>query len=137
VTALRLLPWHRPFRVRLTVGDDRLEFDTHQLNIANGRFHAGRPIARDASVDDRLLVVYQLGTSRRAHLLAATLRHVVVGPRYAITDRPFLTARELSLETDPPQLLDIDGELHGRTPVRVSVEPNALRVMVPLDFADT
>lgn len=137
MTALRVLSAQRPFRASITVGDQRHELETYQLNIANGRFHAGRVIAADASIDDRALVVYQLGTASRARLVTATIRHVVAGPRSTITDRPFLTARDLWLDADPPQPLDLDGEVCGRTPVRVSVAAEALRVMVPTGFLDT
>ena len=56
LTALAGLPRHRPFHARITAGDRRYTLDTHQLNIANGRFQAGRPITADASADDRLLI---------------------------------------------------------------------------------
>jgi hypothetical protein len=45
----------------IAAGDRYCTLDTHQLNIANGSFHAGRPITGDASADDRLLLVYRLG----------------------------------------------------------------------------
>ena len=67
VTALAGLPRHRPFHARITVGDQTYTLDTHQLNIANGSFHAGRPITGDASADDRLLLVYPLGGPGRGH----------------------------------------------------------------------
>jgi len=44
---------------------------------------------------------------------------------------------ELWLETDPPMDLDIDGEIRGRSPVQITLEANALRVMVPTTFTDT
>ena len=33
--------------------------------------------------------------------------------------------------------LDVDGEVHGRTPVRIRLLPNALRVLVGPSFVDT
>jgi len=61
-TALAVLPAHAPFQATVRTGDGRSEsFFTHQLNVANGRFHAGRVIAADASIDDHQLVVYRLG----------------------------------------------------------------------------
>jgi diacylglycerol kinase (ATP) len=80
LTALALLPRHRPFTARLRVDDQVHELDTHQLNIANGSHHAGRAIAPDTGLDDRLLVVYRLGDSNRLRLAAATLRQTITGP---------------------------------------------------------
>ena len=49
----------------MTGGGTTWHVRTHQLNIANGLMHAGTAIARDAPLDDRLLVVYALGGSSR------------------------------------------------------------------------
>src|SRR5215213_142598 len=117
LTALALLPRHRPFTARLRVDDQVHELNTHQLNIANGSHHAGRAIAPDTGLDDRLLVVYRLGDSNRLRLAAATLRQTITGPRRPLARTPFLTTRELWLETDPPMELDVDGEIRDRTPV--------------------
>jgi diacylglycerol kinase (ATP) len=157
LTALALLPRHRPFTARLRVtdhiGDDRddgttaedstggtdrgvHELVTHQLNIANGSHHAGRAIARDTGLDDRQLVIYRLGNAHRLRLTLATVRQTVTGPRRRLADTPFLTARHVWLQTDPPLDLDIDGEIRGRTPAQITLEANALRVMVAADFPD-
>jgi diacylglycerol kinase (ATP) len=137
LTALRRLSAHRPFKATLTVDGAQQVLWTHQLNISNGAYHAGRRIARDASVDDRLLVVYRLGDASRLRVTGQTLDQVLRGPSRALDAGPYLTARELWVATDPPQPLDLDGEVRGTTPVRISVLPNALRVLVPPTFLDT
>ncbi|MCO5971700.1 diacylglycerol/lipid kinase family protein [Actinoallomurus soli] len=136
LTALAALPGHRPFRARITAGDTELEFETHQLNIANGAFHGGRRIARDADIDDRLLLAYRFGAASRLHLVGSAVRHALTGSYLSMEDEPFLTAGDLRLETDPVLPLDVDGEIRGSTPVHIRVRPNALRVMVPQDFTD-
>jgi diacylglycerol kinase (ATP) len=139
LAAVSAMPGHRPFLARITTGSGpqahRIELHTHQLNIANGSYHAGRRIARDARIDDRLLVVYRLGADTRRHLVTATVLQMLAGPRRALGSEPFVTTRELLLETEPPQRLDIDGEVIGSTPTRIRLEPEALRVMVPAGFA--
>jgi diacylglycerol kinase (ATP) len=136
LTAAAGLPWHRPFLARITAGGAEYELVTHQLNIVNGRFQAGRPIASDATVDDQLLHVYPLGDHRRRQLVSASVRQAFAGRRRPAAP-PFLATDELLLETDPSLPLDVDGEVHGRTPVRVRLLPNALRVMVGPTFVDT
>ncbi|GAA4634702.1 diacylglycerol kinase family lipid kinase [Actinoallomurus vinaceus] len=136
LTALAALPGHRPFRARITAGDTTLEFETHQLNVANGAFHGGRRIARDADIDDRLLLAYRFGAGSRLHLIGSAARHALTGSYLTMDDEPFLTTGDLHVETDPALPLDIDGEVRGRTPVRIHIRPNALRVMVPQDFID-
>ena len=41
------------------------------------------------------------------------------------------TTGDITLETDPPQPLVLDGDLCGETPVRLCLEPEALQVCVP------
>jgi YegS/Rv2252/BmrU family lipid kinase len=136
LTALSVLPGHRPFRAIIQLADERVEVTTHQLIVANGRFHGGLQIARDISIDDSRLVIYRLGTGGRLRLMAAMLLQAITGRRRDLAGGPYLTAREFWLETDPPMAVDIDGEVRGHTPMRLRVAPNALRVMVPRDFVD-
>jgi diacylglycerol kinase family enzyme len=110
---------------------------THQLNIANGSFHGGRPITRDASADDRLLLVYPLGGPSRWTLLGSAVRHALLGIRWTMDEPAFLAVRELLLDTDPPLQLDVDGEIRGHTPTRIVLSPQAPRVMVPAAFPDS
>jgi diacylglycerol kinase (ATP) len=137
ITALAGLPGHRPFRATITANGQRHTLHTHQLNIANGSFHAGRPITGDASADDRLLLVYPLGGPRRRTLLSATIRHAIAGGRRTLTESAFLAVQELWLETDPPLRLDVDGEVRGHTPARIALAAEALRVMVAPGHPDT
>ena len=138
LTALTRLPGHRPFTARITTGEGQERvLRTHQVNIANGAFHAGTPITGDASADDRLLLAYTLGDHARRRLLAATLRHLATGHRRTLTEEPFLATDHLRLDTDPALPIDIDGELHIQTPVDIRIDPNALRVVVAHDAPDT
>jgi YegS/Rv2252/BmrU family lipid kinase len=135
-TALALLARHRPLRVTVRVHGRRHEYRTHQLYVANGGFQAGRPIAADTDADDRLLVAYPVGGPTRRSLLAAAVRNAVTGHRRSRDDEPFLAVGELWLETDRPARVEVDGELCGRTPLRIGLDPNALRVMAPADVTD-
>ncbi len=137
LTALARLPGHRPFLAAITSEGHRRTLSTHQLNIANGSFHAGRLITADASADDRLLMAYCLGGASRTALIGATVRHALLGARRSHADSAFLVGSDLRLRTDPPLPLDIDGEILGTTPVRVTLAPNAMRVMVDPSFPDT
>jgi YegS/Rv2252/BmrU family lipid kinase len=136
LAALARLPGHRPFRAVITCAGQTRALTTHQLNIANGSFHAGRPITADASADDRLLVAYTLGGGSRSSLVAATVRHTLAGARRSYAEPAFLATSELWLHTEPPLPLVVDGEVHGSTPVRVTLTANALRVMVAAGFPD-
>lgn len=137
LTALTVLPRHRPFRAYVTVDGRRHELLTHQLNIANGRYHGGWQIAKDISIDNRRLVAYALGSGRRLRLLAETMARAATGRWTSLAGGPFVTGAELLIETDPPLPADVDGEVRLRTPLTIRTVPNGMRVMVPPDFVDT
>ena len=136
MTALALLARHRPLRVRVRTEGREHEFLTHQLYVANGGFHAGRPITADADADDRLLAAYPVGTATRRSLLRETARNAATGHRRTLRDDPFIAVGELSLETDRPARVEVDGEPAGRTPIRIGIDPNALRIMAPAGTVD-
>ncbi|MFG2099994.1 diacylglycerol/lipid kinase family protein [Micromonospora echinaurantiaca] len=136
LTALALLTRHRPLRATVRAEGREREFVTHQLYVANGGFHAGRPITADADADDRLLVGYPVGGATRRELLRDTARNAATGHRRTLREEPFLAVRQLWLETDRPAPVEVDGELYGETPIRIGLDPNALRIMAPADSPD-
>ncbi|MFI5494909.1 diacylglycerol/lipid kinase family protein [Actinoplanes sp. NPDC051859] len=136
LTALALLARHRPLRAVVRAGSRQHEFRTHQLYVANGGFHAGRPITGDADADDRLLVAYPVGGSNRRGLLRETARNAATGHRRTLREEPFIAVGELRLETDRPARVEVDGEPCGQTPIRIEVIGNALRIMAPPGTVD-
>ncbi len=136
LTALALLARHRPLRVTVQTDGRRHEFVSHQIYVANGGHHAGRPITGDADADDRLLVAYPVGGASRWQLLRETARNAALGPRRTLRDEPFLATGELHLRTDRPARTEVDGEPCGGTPLRLGLAANALRVMAPPDAPD-
>ncbi|MFC0556237.1 diacylglycerol/lipid kinase family protein [Planotetraspora thailandica] len=136
LTAMTILPGHQPFRAYITADGRRHELLTHQLNIANGRFHGGWQIAKDAGIDNRTLVAYQLGSGKRLRLIGETLVRATTGKWRSLAGGPFVTGTEMLVETDPPMAADIDGEVRLRTPLVIKTIPNGVRVMVPQEFVD-
>jgi len=135
LTGLRTLVTHRPFVAEVKTGDTTWHVTTHQLNIANGRMHAGTAIATDASIDDRLLIAYSLGGSRRLSTIGASARQALT-PWQPVERKGYLIASEFSISTDVPLPVDVDGEISGHTPINVKVTEQALRVFVPQSFLD-
>lgn len=130
VTAGAALARHRPFVAEVRSGDVVWQVETHQLNIANGRMHAGTAIARDASLEDRLLTAYALGGRSRLSTAGATARQALT-PWEPVARKGHLSGTEFHVTTDVPRAVDVDGEVSGTTPIHVEVGAGALRVMVP------
>jgi diacylglycerol kinase (ATP) len=107
------------------------ELVSHQLNIANGSHHAGGAIARDTGLEDRQLVVYPLGDADRLRLTLVTVRQAVTGPRrHAFPDRPPGLPGHESGHAARRRRRD------PRPQAQITLEANALRVMVRTDFPD-
>lgn len=129
-TALSVLVKHRAFVVTVSDPDGKLvsSYETHQLIIANGRYHAGRQIAADAHVDSRELVIFPLGRRRWWSLLWHTL-DFYVGRRQKIVHSPYLTAQEVVITTSRKQPFEIDGEARPAAKTfKVAVTPRAVQV---------
>jgi diacylglycerol kinase (ATP) len=130
ITGLKVLWGHKPFRVTVADKDGELQmhFETHQVIIANGRFHAGREIAAGARLNSRELVVFKLGGSSRLSL-AWHMIDFYFGPRRNVSHSSYLIAKDISIITSSPQPVELDGEVKLRTPLQVKVRQRAVKVL--------
>jgi len=124
---------HAPFRatIRDTRGGLQIHVETHQLIIANGRYHGGRLLAADASVDNRELIVFALG-GRSKLSFAKHLLDFYVGPRRKVAHASYMIGRDFEILTDSPQPVELDGEVKLSTPLHASIKPGAVRIRYPL-----
>jgi YegS/Rv2252/BmrU family lipid kinase len=138
LNALRELADPKLSQYRLTLDGQVIETDGLMCAVSNsGVFGTspaipGRPVinlAPDISVSDGVLDVIVIRRGDLASLLSVAAS-MVAGNEKA---EPLLhwTAREASIEADPPQTIQLDGEIIGSTPVQARVLPQALRVIVP------
>lgn len=131
---IRALFYHRPFYADVKHDGQVTCFQTHEIVIANGRFHGGTLIAEDIRIDDHSLVIFHLGDKSRLQLLRSLLLFGLKRRR-SLRDANFIVIDQATLTTRPPQRLELDGELKDMTPVKVSVAKGALNVLVPNDFS--
>jgi len=126
---LRLILSHRPFHATITDKNQKLTLNikTHQLIIANGKYHAGSEIAADASLNTRELIVFKLGGTSRLSLLW----HMVdfyIGRRRTVSHTSYLIAKDIEIKTDIPVMIELDGEVKERTPAHIEIVPRLIRV---------
>lgn len=129
LVALGRIPAHRPFIVTLEDIQRNLTvtFETHQVVIANGRYHAGKEIAKDAAIDDGQLLVFSLGGRSKISLMKHML-DFYFGSRRRIVHASYFIGRNITMTTSEPRQIEIDGEVRKKTPVAASVEQAAIRV---------
>ncbi len=121
----------RPFSASLTIDGKLHEFQSVQIVVANGRFHAGPfPVTPGAQIASGHLAGYVLTCTKRTTLLKYAFnlwrhRHVEMSEVF-----PF-EATEIKLTSDPRKRITIDGEIKLRTPAEFRVLPSAINVFVP------
>ncbi len=118
-------------RYLLTLDDKQVESEGIMCLIANsgniGQF--GVKLAPTIDVSDGLLDVIVIRKGDLGAMLSVAAS-VVTGSDSA---SPLLhwQAREITLATEPPQTVQVDGELFSRTPITVKVVPQAARIIIP------
>ena len=133
-----------PFKATLRTRARTLEVEALQVVVGNGRYQGGgRIIHPSATLDDERLSVYVITAEGSAaeETAAAKLQRlwrlarvgVVLrrGRHLALPQVTHFRTAALTLETDPPLEVNVDGELIGKTPTTFSVLPGALKVLVP------
>ncbi|MDE3070082.1 MAG: diacylglycerol kinase family lipid kinase [Acidobacteriota bacterium] len=129
-TLAGLARW-RPASFALTLDEVPESFTGYMAAVANsGRFGGGMRLAPDASLDDGLFDVVELGAVSRLRFLANTPK-VFRGTHVGEDSVSVLRAREVRLDAERPFDVYADGDAIGRTPAVARVHPGALRVRVP------
>jgi diacylglycerol kinase (ATP) len=124
----------RPFQVTLETAEETRTFETLQIVIGNGRFHAGPfPLAPDATITDGKLVVYALGNASKWTLLRYAL-NLPGGHHVDLPDVDAIMTTRGAVVTRPLERVTVDGEISLRTPLHFGISPRALRVMTPAGF---
>jgi len=91
------------------------------------------PIVPDASIVDGRLDVFTATGFNRWEIVRMFVA-LFFGMHTRLTEAEYFSGPEVTVTIAPPQKLDVDGELRGTTPARFSVDPKALRVLVPEGF---
>jgi diacylglycerol kinase (ATP) len=129
--AVGTLPQLQGHNARITLdGGERLEVETYNVVVSNGRYVAGGiPVAPQSRLDDGRLDV-MITPSATIPQLARLVPQILLG-RHAESDLLlFREAARIDIESDPPMSFNVDGELIGDGPVSFEVLPRALEVVV-------
>ena len=118
-------------RYRITIDDREIETEGMTCIIANtGSFgKIGLSLAPTIDVSDGRLDVIVVRKADLPSLLSVTAS-LVAGSENAEPLQHW-QGRTVSVVADPPQTVQVDGEVLGETPVSATILPAALRVIVP------
>ena len=116
---------------RLTVDGESRDGRMFDVVVANGRyFGGGMKMCPDAVAGDGLLDVVTIGDVTKRDLVM-TMPKIYRGTHLPHPQAEALRGRVVTVETDEPVPVELDGEQPGTTPARFEVLPGALQLRVP------
>jgi diacylglycerol kinase (ATP) len=116
---------------RLTVDGEARSGPMFDVVVANGRFFGGgMKMCPDALPGDGLFDVVTIGDVTKRDLVV-TMPKIYRGTHLPHPKAEALRGRVVTVETDEPVPVELDGEQPGTTPATFEVLPGALRLRVP------
>lgn len=121
-----------PFRLSIWTPDTKIDVDSPLVLVANGasiinpRFRLNSLIRKDDGLLD-ILVITATTPVQLARVLARLATLQLERSPYLI----HVTASEVSIASDPTIEVQLDGDVVERTPVVFTVDPQAVRLIVP------
>jgi len=131
----KIIARHRALHLKVTSQERTFRVRTHQLIVANGRYVAG-PVAAspEASIQNAVFDVFVLGGAQKRSLARAAWRWLR-GTHVGNPEERYFQTDNLSVESLHRQLdADVDGEIVETTPLEISLDAKALRIVVPRGF---
>jgi YegS/Rv2252/BmrU family lipid kinase len=121
----------KPTDVRLTVDSETREGRMLEVLVANARYlGGGMKMFPEAEPDDGLFDVLTLGDITKADLVR-TMPKLYRGTHLPHPKAELLRGKVVSIITDAPIPIQLDGEQPGTTPASFEIVPQALRLRVP------
>jgi YegS/Rv2252/BmrU family lipid kinase len=117
--------------IQLEVDRERRSGRMFDAIVANGRFFGGGlEICPDASPDDGSFDVLTIGDITKQDLVT-TMPKIYRGTHLPHPKAELLRGSKVTISSDAPLPLELDGEQPGTTPVSFEMLPRALRLRVP------
>lgn len=121
---------YRPFHVTIECDGQARACWATEVRMLNGCFAGGIQLTAEANLGNGRIVV-QIVTGKSKLRLAADWYLRIVGLAGAARGVEELEGRQVQIDTSPPQMVSLDGEVLARTPVQLKVHPAAVRVVIP------
>jgi len=133
LTGMKVFFSHRPFECRLTISEKTYTINTHQIIVSNAGQFGITELDPNASPDNREFIVFAMDTQNRWQMLVLWAAFLLKKSNIFSRSRFFRT-KKILLEAEPPQIVEVDGELTTYTPVCITLASEALKVVCCLYF---
>jgi diacylglycerol kinase (ATP) len=127
--ALAALGRYKNVAVSLRLDERETKINSNLIVVANGRFAGGgMMLAPHAELDDGLLDVIVTDGATRLDVVKE-LPRIQRGAHLKNWKVTEIRAREISINSEEPMAIDLDGEMVGFTPAHLRVLPSAIRFL--------
>lgn len=120
----------KPFTLFVDDGSGEQKLRVVEVRISNGPYHGGTWLVDDASVTSGKIVV-QAVRGRYKRRLVKNWAYSFLGREERHHDTISFSGTSITVRTDPPLPISIDGEVLAHTPVTAHVAAGVIEVMVP------
>lgn len=127
---LRSMRQTLPFQATLKGKKTNEQFETYQMVLANGGYYGPAQLVPKKRLQSSDLTIFTFSNRKPLHILWMWMKSMF-GSRFSVEDVPRIRIEEeVTLTTDPPQHVSLDGEIKTDTPVTIGVAPKALKILV-------
>jgi len=120
----------RPFKLTIDYGHACSTVWATEVRIANGGYFGGVELVEDAEVDSGEIIVQVVTGKSKPNLLSSWVSNMLK-LRHRDQWQAEIRAKDIRLSTDPVMDVTIDGELATKTPLHVTVAPDAVLIAAP------
>jgi diacylglycerol kinase (ATP) len=101
--------------------------------VGNAEYSSGGSmrVAPEARIDDGELNITVYPVKSKFRMITRLLPKVATGEHINEPGVSYFSAKKIEIHSDPPAILDFDGDLFGTTPATFTVCPRILEILTP------
>jgi diacylglycerol kinase (ATP) len=123
------------FVCAITIKGVKKLIKTRQLIIANGSIYGTRRISPEAHIDNNTLLIFAMDSMNRWQGLKFWIGFLL-GRHLSFPETRLFQVDSGYIETVPRKFVILGGEKVARTPIQISVDPAAVKIMAAKSFRD-
>ncbi len=133
-TFLQIILHKSPYITLLADGEERTKGHSWMVMVANVEYTSGGSmcVAPGASTEDGELNITVYPANSKFTMITKLFPKVPSGDQIKEPGVTYFLAKKIELNSDPPAILDLDGDVFGTTPARFAVCPGMLQIMTPV-----
>jgi diacylglycerol kinase family enzyme len=133
LSGIKALQKRKSTLFRLTLDNQVVEKRGLACMVANAS-SAGIPglkLSHKIQIDDGILDIIIIDFDHLPLLISAATSALITGEKSIETALTHLQARQINIETDPPEPVSVDGDIIGETPIEIEILPHSLNLLTP------